>query len=60
MSSWVNGIRVRAYGRNPYIVNAELIRVWEYLWDTYRFNGGVPRNISDAISLIQDRMEAVR
>ena len=43
-----------------YKENAPLIRVWEYLWNTYRENGGVPRDISDAITIIQFRIVGAR
>jgi hypothetical protein len=36
--------------------NNAIIRVWIYLWRTYYDNGSVPRDISDAISLIQARI----
>jgi hypothetical protein len=36
--------------------NRAIMRVWEYLWRTYYDNGSVPRDISDAISLIQSRI----
>ena len=36
--------------------NCTLLRVWEYLWRTYYDNGSLPRDISDAISLIQSRI----
>jgi len=38
------------------LANPELMRVWQYLWTTYKDNGSVPKHISDAISLIQERM----
>jgi hypothetical protein len=34
-----------------------LMHVWEYLWNTYKKDGGVPAHISDAISLIQERFD---
>jgi hypothetical protein len=33
-----------------------LVRVWTYLWFAYKDNGSVPKDVSDAISLIQERM----
>jgi hypothetical protein len=41
---------------NFYQQNAKLLSVWNYLWRTYKDNGGVPREISNAISLIQERL----
>jgi hypothetical protein len=40
--------------------NRTLMRVWEYLWKTYYDNGSVPRDISDAITLIQARIVTVK
>jgi hypothetical protein len=37
-------------------LNEQLMHVWQYLWDTYYENGGVPKHVSDAISLIQERI----
>jgi len=37
--------------------NQPILRVWNYLWRTYKQNGSVPKNISDAIALIQERVE---
>ena len=36
--------------------NGPLVRVWSYLWRTYKENGSVPRHISQAITLIQERV----
>jgi len=36
----------------------KLIRVWEYLWDTYSKDGRVPRSVADAISVVQSSMGA--
>ena len=36
----------------------KLIRVWEYLWETYNQDGRVPRSIADAITVVQNSMGA--
>ena len=36
-----------------YDKNKTLLSAWEYLWKTYKFNGGVPGDISNAITIIQ-------
>ena len=36
----------------------KLIRVWEYLWNTYNKDGRVPRSVADAITVVQNTMGA--
>jgi len=39
---------------------ARVLRIWQYLWDTYRTNGHVSRDISDSIGILQDALSDIR
>lgn len=40
--------------------HSKVLSAWTYLWKTYKDNGGVPNDISDAISVLQRALVEIK
>lgn len=40
--------------------HSKVLSGWTYLWATYKENGGVPKDISDAISILQGALVDIK